>query len=480
MPLILPGNVASATAGGFDVDNSCRFNDGDSAELSISPTSSGNRKTWTLSMWAKRSTLGTYQVLWRANGSGFDDYFSFQNDDTLDWSYNSDGGFYSTNRVFRDIGAWYHFVLRMDSTDGTAGDRQRLYVNGVEETSFSTETNVGQNTDGNTNNSAATHRIGASATSQYFDGYIAEVVLLDGTSAAPTEFGEFDEDSPTIWKPKDVSGLSPGTNGFYLDFKDSSNLGNNAFASGSADFSESNIAAVDQCTDTPTNNFCTMNSLDNYFAAATFSEGNCYIVTNSSNYTWSTGTIALTKGRWYFEMKVVSAAETNWQAVGVADSVSTATNVTLGFPSGSDSWGYFGFAGAGTAPIYSNGADQASASNTYTTNDIIGVFVDLTSNKLYFSKNGTLETGTGWSLTAPASTAYGHYFPAISDYTNIGSATLGMNFGGCPAFALSSAVTDANGYGNFEYDPSYGGAASFDSAAKNFLAICTKNLATDG
>ena len=471
LPTIPSGNVASATAGGFSVANSCRFNDGDSAELSISPSSSSNRKTWTLSMWVKRCTLGQYYTLWRANGSGIDDYFSFQNDDTLDWSFNSDGGFISTNRKFRDVGAWFHFVLRMDSTNATAGDRQRLYVNGVEETSFSTDTQVSQDTDGNTNNSAATHRIGASASSQYFDGYIAEVVLLDGISAAPTEFGEFDEDSPTIWKPKDVSGLTFGTNGFYLDFEDSSNLGNNA-GSGSSDFSESNLAAVDQATDTPTNSFCTLNSLvpaRNFRipqSGAAFSEGNCKFATSNGSSDWGSamGTIGLTAGKWYAECKL--QATSNNAVIGLKGTHETSADKFFGETTGDYSY----YATDGDYYPGVGAASGVSYGDSYTTNDIIGVYVDLDNNKLYFAKNGTVQnSGTGISITDPASVNFGLYVLGCQEWNSGGDGTFEWNFGGCPAFTISSGNADANGYGNFEY-----------AVPSGFYALCTKNLAEYG
>ena len=471
LPTIPSGNVASATAGGFSVDNSCRFNTGDSAELSISPSSSSNRKTWTLSMWVKRCTLGQYYTLWRANGSGIDDYFSFQNDDTLDWSFNSDGGFISTNRKFRDVGAWFHFVLRMDSTNATAGDRQRLYVNGVEETSFSTDTQVSQDTDGNTNNSAATHRIGASASSQYFDGYIAEVVLLDGISAAPTEFGEFDEDSPTIWKPKDVSGLTFGTNGFYLDFEDSSNLGNNA-GSGSADFSESNIVAADQSTDTPTNSFCTINPLDEPYGSVTLSEGNLVQV-QTSDYPYNRATMGVANGKWYWEGKITASGGDD--VIGIA-SVAAASSTDYLYKSANN---YAYYSHTTNHGAYGNNAAISTTNyDAYTDDDIISVALDLTNNKLYFAKNGTWAnsgdptsgaTGTGAvSITAAASTVDGFYFPAACDYGGSPRATWSMNFGS-PAHTVSSGNADANGYGNFEF-----------AVPSGYYALCTKNLAEFG
>ena len=478
LPTIPSGNVASATAGAYEVANSCRFNDGDSAELSISPSSSSNRKTWTLSMWVKRCTLGQYYTLWRANGSGFDDYFSFQNDDTLDWTFNSDGGFISTNRKFRDVSAWYHFVLRMDSTNATAGDRQRLYINGVEETSFSTDTQVSQDTDGNTNNSAATHRIGASASSQYFDGYIAEVVLLDGTSAAPTEFGEFDEDSPTIWKPKDVSGLTFGTNGFYLDFKDSSNLGNNA-GSGSSDFSESNLAATDQCTDTPTNNFCTMNPLYYWSTTSTFSEGNTTIKNDTAN-KGRPATFGVKRGKWYWEVKNDNS---NLQSVGIVSDTAISDGDLDDYDVANGFQGYSG--NRAIAMCYDGGqlilpsSTTGSWGSTVSNDGIVQIALDLDNNKLYFGINGTWvqsgdptsgSTGTGAaSITAYATTpALGDiiWFPLFHSYNTTGISH--FNFGN-PSEAISSSNSDADGYGNFEY-----------AVPSGYYALCTKNLAEYG
>ena len=480
MAIILPANTLSA--GGFSVANSCRFNDGDSAELSISPSSSSNRKTWTLSMWVKRCTLGQYYTLWRANGSGIDDYFSFQNDDTLDWSFNSDGGFISTNRKFRDVGAWYHFVLRMDSTNATAGDRQRLYVNGVEETSFSTDTQVSQDTDGNTNNSASTHRIGGTGAGQYFDGYIAEVVLLDGISAAPTEFGEFDEDSPTIWKPKDVSGLTFGTNGFYLDFEDSSNLGNNA-GSGSADFSESNIVAADQAVDTPTNNFCTLNPLHSMAQSSstnnttTYSEGNCKLAPSDNNsMIHSCNTIAMPpNGKWYMELKFLS---TNVSYGGIIDidKVGNASRANVDLSSSGTS-GY-------NSVVYQTNYIYAGTSSSYgddiENNDIMGIAFDADNGALYIALNGTWQNSgdptSGASKTNAIDISGQSWYAGVTGWSiciGDGSTSNGdtyeVSFGGCPGFAVSSAQADDNGYGIFEHDVPAG-----------YYAICTKNLAEFG
>jgi len=300
---------------------------------------------------------------------------------------------------------------------------------------------------------------------------MAEVAFIDGTQYAASDFGEFNSDSPTIWQPIDFAGdVTFGDNGFYLDFKDSADLGNDVSGEGN-DLTPTNIAAVDQATDTPTNNFCTMNPLDNYFNAATFSEGNNYIVTGAP-YSYNTATMGLAAGLWYFEVKVV-ASTTIAVVLGVSNKNSTSTTDYLG--STSNNYSYNGENGdsftAGSGSTYGD---------TYTDGDIIGVYLDLTANKLYFAKNGTVQnSGTGLSITAAASTTGGFYLPSAGDYDSVNNVTLAFNFGNgnFGGTAVSSGNADANGYGNFEYDPS---AGTFDSASKSFLAICTKNLATDG
>jgi len=304
-----------------------------------------------------------------------------------------------------------------------------------------------------------------------WDGYMAEFCMIDGLQLGPTSFGEFDEDSPTIWKPIDVSGLTFGNNGFYLDFEDSSNLGNDA--NGGTDLTEANLVAADQATDTPTNNFCTMSpvaSLD----SPVMSEGNCYM-TNDGSDEQAVSTFAASNGRWYFEVKVTVQNSNNALVAGISDVYMSQKELAegwLGMDTGQ--YGYVAYDGK----IYHADDGGTSYGNTITTNDILGVYVDLEDNKLYFSKNGTLQnSGTGYSITARASTTGGAYHFCTGDwYGSTHNVDYGVNFGGCPAFAISSGNTDDNGYGNFEYSPNITG----DGSAKKFYSLCTKNLAEYG
>ena len=274
--------------------------------------------------------------------------------------------------------------------------------------------------------------------------------------------GEFDEDSPNIWKPKDPSGLSFGTSGFWLDFKDSSNLGNDA--NGGTDLTETNLAAADSATDTPTNNFCTMNPLDNYYAGNTLSEGNC-AVSCGSNQAMQTATMGVSSGKWYFEYIV--NFDTSYSNTGITSVMPTGTGVFVGHGDADPSYGFK----ASDGDIVTNGSD-VSYGSSFSSGAKVGCYIDLDNNKLYFAVNGTLQnSGTGHSITAAASTPTGFYFPALAQYDN--TTTYTMNFGGCPAFSVSSANADDNGYGSFEYSPNITG----DGSAKSFYAICTKNIA---
>ena len=477
MPLILSGNVASALPTGYDVDNSCRFNDGDSAYMNFTSVSTvTNRLKFTISLWVKRSALGAKSMIGTVGGD--DTNFGaiwFDSSDRLNCTEGSGGGElnFITNRVFRDISAWYNIILAIDTTQGTEGNRVKIYVNGTQETSFSTATYPSQNSNMHLNRNGKVQYIGRhtdSSNDYYFDGYMAEVCWIDGSQEAATSFGEFDEDSPTIWKPIDVSGLTFGNNGFYCDFADSGDLGDDESGNGN-DWTENNLAATDQMTDTQTNNFCTLNSLDSYWESSTFSEGNLKIVTESTDYSYNTSTIGLTAGKWYCEVYIETTphSSTKDSMIGIAGRMTEASQGYLGLYA--DTYGIYG----GNGNIYNDGS--ASYGVSHTTGDIIGIYLDLDNNKLYFAKNGTImNSGTGKSITAASATTAGAYFMVAADFYNGLSGTYRMNFGN-PIYSLSSANTDANGYGSFEYDPSSG---TFDGSSKDFYAICTKNLAEFG
>ena len=247
---------------GYDIDNSLKIEADNTEYLSRTPSSASNQRTWTFSAWVKRTELGRAQKIFSARLNNSDAgylglYFAASDKLDLETYYRH---LFITNEVYRDTSAWYHIVLALDTTDGTSANRIKLYVNGTQITSFNTynESQLGQNYE-YVINSTVEHRIGSSYfTSIDFSGYMSEINFVDGSQLAPTEFGEFDEDSG-IWKPKAYTG-SYGTNGFYLDFENSGSLGADSSGNGN-NFTPTNITSADQATDTPTNNFCTFNPL---------------------------------------------------------------------------------------------------------------------------------------------------------------------------------------------------------------------------
>ena len=459
---------------GYDIDNSLKFEADNSERIRRNQTTGTNRKKFTVSFWVKRTEItSTYMVLAIAEASGNDiSFLDFEADDVLrfrDTVSASNQCILETNRVFRDTSAWYHIVLRVDTTLSTADDRARIYVNGVQETSFSTRTNFDQNDDTFWGYNGGKLTWGnALAEANYFSGYVADAYYIDGQSLAPTEFGEFDADSG-IWKPIDASGLTFGNNGYYLDFKDSSNLGNDA--SGGTDFTLTNITAADQATDTPTNNFCIGNALVNFAPGGqTLTEGGTKFA-NPSSQNWQsiTGTFGLTSGKWYWEFKTngtgafvgVSDVEddiipqnTGGYFLGYGDDDSSTTN-SLGMYSAN-------------GVIYNDNTGATGAS--YGTSDIVGVALDMDNEKIYFAVNNTYvnsgnpASGTNGAAWNSAWTDTVH--PAFSCAQNNNVA---VNYGGYTTMSISSAASDANGYGTFEYAPPSG-----------YYALCTKNLAEYG
>jgi len=469
MPLILGTNSIKDT--GFDVANSLRFDDGSTDNLTKTFASASNRKTWTYSAWVKRSELSDYGTFFVSRQDANNQaVIRFVNDDTLDvYDYVSDvfNWRLQLNRKFRDVSAWYHIVISRDTTQATASDRVKIYVNGVQETSFATSTYPSLNYDGFINNTDP-HSIGSGgANNMLFDGYMAEVCFIDGQQLDPTSFGEFDEDTG-IWKPIDVSGLTFGTNGFYLDFENSGSLGADVSGNGN-NFTVNNLTSIDQTTDTPTNNYATLNPLDND-SNTTFSEGNTKFVTDSVERRPFYSTYGLTTGKWYWEVKGTVNTSVGYLMIGIAGSNNTATE-----PLGNNLYDYSYRPDSGN--IYNN-SSLSSYGNTFTDNDIIGIALDLDNNKLYFSKNGTFQnsgdptsgaTGTGAvSITDPSSTDKGCYIPSASDFWTGGGITGFFNFGN-PAFTISSGNSDGNGKGNFEY-----------AVPSGYFALCTSNLAEHG
>ena len=430
-----------------------------------SPTST---KIGTFSAWVKGkfdATKGLFsgQV---DNNNRIALYFS----DTLRIYGNASGSqtvYLITDRVFRDPAAWYHIVIAWDTTQGTASNRLKVYVNGVQETSFSTESypaqdiamlwNTGTNID-----------VGARRTSgvaDYWDGYISHAAFVDGQQLAPTVFGETNSTSG-IWKFKSPSGVTWGNNGFHLKFENSGALGTDSSGNSNTYTVNGNLR---QALDTPSNISCTWSSTQKD-AGALLSraltqmargggDGHCTVM----------GTLGVSSGKWYYECKLDTAGSAaNANSVGIVRVDSDASK-TAGHNAGDDSSSDYFYCGGGE---YQGHGGSGSYGNSYTSGDIIGVAFDLDNNKLYFHKNGTYQnsgvptsgsTGTG----AKAITAGDFFVPACGGYDGtIWRANFGNGYFGTSA--ISSAGSNGNG-SLFEYDVPNG-----------YYALNTKNINTYG
>ena len=473
-------NRGSISTGPYQIDNSVKMEPDNSEKLSRSQTTGTNRKKFTVSFWVKRTELGAMMVLAIAEGSGNDiSFLNFESDNALrfrDTASASNQCILETNRLFLDTSAWYHIVLRVDTTDSTADDRTRIYVNGVQETSFSARTNFDQNDDTfwGYNGGALTWG-NALNEANYFGGYVADAYYIDGQSLAPTSFGEFDDDSG-IWIPKNASGLSVGNNGYYLDFKDAANLGNDA--SGGTDFTETNIAASDQGTDTPTNNFATLAlqvRAGTSSEIAPVREGGTYMKQDGVNqFIDFFGTIGVTQGKWYWEVYVPSRSA----SYGLLNYIGLHSMKTIpvgGAATGGTSqcnyvlhYGDYNATVSGT----NSGQNTAAGLPSYGTDGAgktFGIAFNADDGQITYYANNTRIGNAGIDIfdlhDDMAAGTFVH--PFIQVYDN----NLYVNFGGCSFWASPTDYdeTDANGYGSFAYAPPSG-----------YYALCTKNLAEFG
>ena len=442
---------------------SLRFNDGSSDYLNRTPSGDGNKRTFTFSTWLKISTIkehmfftcGVYsstslmQFYLNANG-------------TLTMSQeNSSGSIQSTittTQVFRDVSAWYHLVIAIDTTQGTSSNRVKLYVNGTQVTSFSTATYPSQNLDFACNTSGVINTIGnRSGGSFYLDGYLAETILVDGQQLAPTSFGVANSDG--VWIPAIYTGTF-GTNGFNLQFEDAAALGTDSSPNGNT-FTVNNLTSIDQSTDYPVVNYATVNGIGAYRNQPTLSDGNLTLTGTGSGTTWNNtvATIGTTQGKWYYEFKITGGSQFLDIMIGIINT-SKAINPTTNLYTQNGSCYIYGNDGG---EMRQDGGETFNNYGAFAQNDIIGIAYDLDTFKFNVYKNGT-QMVTNFALSSNFQDG-GIIIPSILVYEqSVGSA----NFGN-PPFAISSSNADANGYGNFEY-----------AVPSGYYALNTANLAEFG
>jgi hypothetical protein len=415
------GNPLLLSDDGYNISRSVRLRSSASAYLDRTFTTPTSRRIFTLSAWAKRGALGgTAAILGNAGTREVVGFFGSTsgNGDALHFR-DTTGGAYevTTTAVFRDPSAWYHIVVAFDTTQATASNRVKMYVNGVQQTAFAVATYPSQNTDLNLN-SAVVHAIGrrGDAAAYNLDGYLTEINFIDGQALTPSSFGETDAITG-VWKPKKYGGTY-GTNGFYLNFSDNSNntaatIGKDYSGNGN-NWTPNNISVTsgvtyDSMLDVPTpyadggngrGNYCVINPLD-VQNASSVAQGNQYISFSAVNYGHSRCTMAAFDSS-YWE---VVAGGTNYLTLGVANSTAFSSFNWAGC------WAIYQSDGK----VYNNAAAITGVLATFTTNDVIGFAVK--GNKLYIAKNGTwLNSGDPVAGTGSvASSLSSEVFPYIGN-----------------------------------------------------------------
>jgi len=434
--------------------------------LSKTLGTSTNTYKGTVSLWFKKSQVSSDQVIYGNYTSGTQRGKLVLASDNKLMYYQNDGGSVTikleTTRLFRDFSAWYHVVLSVDTTQGTASDRVKLYVNGVQETVFDTETYPNQNTVFYLNANSVTNYIGQEGnSSDYWDGSMTHIHVVDGTAYPASTFGETDSTSG-IWIAKTAPSVTYGTNGFFLKFENSGAMGTDS-SGNSNTFTVG--GTLTQNVDTPSNNFATINPL--YYSSTGLLNGNLTATSTGNSHKNYHSTIAVDSGKWYAEMKVNSWNGSNNIMFGiVADSWNNINSTSPGDNFAGNASTGIGY-GSDGQKIIANSA--SSYGNSFTTGDILGIALDLTNNKLYFSKNGTWQnsgvptsggTGTG-AIDAPSG------FTRLITFSHYGSQSCSMNFGQgyFGTTQVASAGTAPSEGGIFEYD-----------CPSGYQALCTKGI----
>ncbi len=440
-----------------------------STSLARTPSGAGNRKTFTWSGWVKRSILSSSASLFSAYTDDPNRLrIAFNGSDKLivfGKASSSTNINLTTTQVFRDPSAWYPLAVTCDTTQSTEANRIKVYFNGEQVTSFTTATYPSQYYD-TLINSTTPHYIGQRGDStEYLDGYMSHTHFTDGYAYAASTFGSTSTNGQ--WVPTATPSVTYGTNGFFLKFTNASDLGED-FSGNNNDYTKS--GSGDKTNDNPENVFATWNNVIPMNTTMTMSSGNLEGKTGS-NYadrasnSWFS-TIGASTGKWYAEFKLTQNSASDGGLVGVAYDLDKQQEGTSGSAnnfcqSQDEGWGY-----QMNGNWYNNGAN--SGFSTYTTNDIIGVALDLDNNKIYWSKNGTWQNSANPSTGSNGISidANQEYYFAISDTSLSNTFTYQANFGN-PIFSITSGNADGNGKGTFEYAP-----------PTNFLALCSDNLSS--
>jgi hypothetical protein len=457
MPLIVGANSVS----GYNVANSLRFNSGSTDYLSKNSWATATSdKIFTYSTWVKRSQLANTERLFGAYAGSPQVY-------SCDLSFTSNNGYIeftfggasaydiATNAMYRDTSAWYHVVLSVDTTQATASNRIIIYVNGTVQT-LQVANYPPQNTTYQVFRNNNANLIGSAWNGgAYYSGYMSETYFIDGQQLTPSSFGETDT-ATGIWKPKSYTG-SFGTNGFYLKFGNSAALGTDSSGNGN-NFTVNNLTSVDQSTDTCTNNFCTLNFIQNgNGTTSTLTEGN--LVAGTADNKGVSANFGVNRGKWYWEVKN-AGTQTN-QRFGVSNRANEQDGDAS--PGGATA-NVRSYVGLNSYKNYSASSDVSDSSFLGTNGTIFGFGLDLDNGTLRRYVNGSL-INTDTTLPSDNSVTF---FPFTFVTFNFGNWNQAQFNFGSPMYAANS-YTDAAGYGNFSY-----------AVPSGYYSLCTKNLANFG
>ena len=430
MPFFDPIRIGAAGAADttYTVDRSLRINNDDSAYLSKTLSSDGNRTTMTLSVWLKRGNFGEMMILDAYENDANRTRLMIDAGNRMQFVTRLSGNDHQliTTGIQRDPSAWYHFVWAIDTTDSTASNRVKMYINGEQQTDFVSTSYPDQN-EAMLINKDVLHTIGIGQDSAGlevpFDGYLAEINFIDGFQYDPSYFGETNVTTGQ-WNPKEYTG-SYGSKGFYLNFSDNSgttattlgkdnSCNSNNFTPNN--FSEADGIDGDSFADTPTNNFCTLNPLVRSQSAQSLANGN---LQRSGNARKCVGTFLLKNNKYYFEVKVEDGNGN--AAIGV-----TQADTDLRDRDNTEAAAYFP-----NGEYKIEGSGQTSGFSTYGNGDIIGVAIDttLSTPKVWFAKNNTWQ-GTGDPSTTGYSLTTGKDYVFNIDHASSGSSTTATAFFG--------------------------------------------------
>ena len=444
----LPTITDDSALGGTVIEKSVRFHDADGAHFRRDASSTGNRRTFTFSCWVKRMDLGAYRNIFAAQESGTDnvDYLSWWNDDTLAFTnYNSTDYAVRTTAKYRDSNSWYHLVLAVDSTQGTASNRVKIYVNGSQVTSFATSSYPSQNYDFQINRNVR-QRIGFNGYN-YMDGYMANIHHVDGQQLDASSFG-YTDDQTGIWRPKAFTGAY-GTNGFELKFEDDSGvtattLGRDSSGNGN-NFTPANLSvtagtADDVFADSPTksNKIAHFNRNLNFQADTEMREGGYRFVQGSAAQRQTRSNLSVNSGKWYAEFTIYFTARSgSYPYIGVGPNNNF-----------EQSWvGNRNVALNSAGVIYRSGGTLETGHASYANGDTISVAMDLDgsqgANQVYWAKNNS------WYRSAnPSSLSGGVNIP--ESYTGYYDFIVSL-------FSQAGGIWDANfGQRAFLYTPPTG------------------------